>query len=691
MIRKNRLVGLIVGVLSAITVFSGCFQTTQPDGFKLSYFDGMDIEKYDTDLLWRNTSEVANDGSGDGDVFYVSEEEDSVYGGYFYMYSTKNGGVPSAADGSTPVDGKPAAYYPYVLTSRSKDLVDWEMCGAVDNCYSLKLSIDTWVLSHMYAPEVIRNPQDGKYYMYYSAASKQNTDGLREQGAKYSASSTISDRFYIGVAVSESPCGPFLPCTSENMYGSETAKNLNGYVLSEINPTIMVDEECDALLYSDEFRNSDDFDSLDEDFSVIDVSPFIDDDGTLYLYFVHHMSSRNPGGHCVWGVKMQDMVTPDYTTISCLFRGSYTSRYTDTTMLGNKDASLGKKFVRTEYLGATENDPQYPRHLETSWASYTTYADGTESLDAQSEATLVEAPNLLVTKDKDGKKVYVLSYAPLGVDRVEGDYDCKAAYSYNPLSGYIKPNPEDGAYILAVDRTANNFMSNLGHVSFVTAGNEVWIAHWQRQTPFGGLDQGRLYALSACSLQYMENTGIYMPVANGPTTSLQVKPSVATGYENIAKDATITVQNGNSNTVKYLNDGMWVTYNTNADKEFESDKNGMVEIKISFDTPRIVRGLMIYNSYTSSNAFKNISLVQFDLAETPSWRKGGTETACFIENLPYNAEAYLTSTDNYQPGSAAIATFNEMKVNSITIRIEKSDLFDSKAKLRISEIAVIGK
>lgn len=690
---KKRISALFTLLMSALIVFSACSSSKyEAEGFKLSYFNGMDIENYDTSLLWRNTSEIANDGAGDGDVFYVSKEEDPEYGGWFYMYSTKTGGVPSTDDGLTPtLEHGTASYYPYVLTSRSKDMIDWEMCGAVDNCYSLKLSTNTWVLSNMYAPECIRNPEDGKYYLYYTAASKVNNGELRAVGAKYSSSTNMNNRFYIGVAVSDSPCGPFLPCTSEIMYGYENVANPNGYVLTEINPTIMVDEECDELFYTDEFKNDQDFDNRDEIFSIIDVSPFFDRDGTLYLYFCRHMSEKNPGGHSVWGVKMKDMVTPDYNTLSCLFRGSYTSSYTDTEMLGNQNATLGKKFVRTEYSGSTDVDPAYPRHLGRSWKSYTTYADGTESTDGQNEYTLVEAPNMITTKDKDGKTVYVMSYAPCGVDRVEGDYDCKAAYSYSPLDGFIKPNAEDGAYILAVDTSVNDYMSNLGHVSFVTAGNEVWIAHWQRQTPFGGRDQGRLYALSSCSFQLMENTGIYMPVANGPTTSLQVLPEVATGYSNVAKDAKITVKNGKIGTEKYLNDGMWVTHNINAEKEFEADNiKNTVEITLSFDDPKTVRGILIYNSYTTDYAFKNISLVQFDLAETPAWRNG-TEKACFIENLPYNVEAYVTGKGKLQPGSAAVATMNEMKVRSITISVSKADLYSAKDTLRISEIVVIGK
>lgn len=693
-VKKTFLVALSV-VMTVVTCAScGGEQpdnSDKPSGeeFLLQHFNGMDVDEYDTSLLWRNTSEVVNDGGGDGDVMWVSEEDDPVYGGWFYMYSTYAGNVPSTEDGKTPTkENGAAAYYGHVLTSRSKDMVDWEMCGTIDGCYSLKMPTDSWALQNYYAPECIFDPVSKRYFLYFSAASKVNNGDLRELGARYSDSPSMNNRFYIGVAVSDSPCGPFELVSSENMYGDATKRNPNGYVLNHINPTIMVDEECDELFYTEEFRESADFASKDEIFSVIDAHPFFDVNGDLYLYFCRHMSEKSPGGHNVWGVKMKDMVTPDWTTLTCLFRGTYSSHFTGTVMLGNPDATLGKKFVRTEYAGSQQVDPAYPRHLGKSWKSYTTYADGTESTDGQNEYNLVEAPNMIMTKDKDGKTVYVMSYAPIGVDIVSGTYDMKAAYAYSPLGPFIKPNPEEGATILGVDGSVNDFMSNLGHASFVTVGDEIWIAHWQRQTPFGGLDQGRLYALSGCSFQYIESTGIYMPVGNGPSTALQPLTSVATGYKNVALGATITATNVKGDSVKYLNDGMAVTRGVWSDNEFKADKG--TKIKITFDKPTAVRGVLVYNSYSTDNAFKSISLIQFDLAEKPIWHTGN-EKGCYISDLPYNVDAYQTSKGNLQPGSAAVATFNEIKVNSITVTIKESDLYKGNGELRLSEIVVLGK
>ena len=61
--------------------FAGCGKV-KVEGFELSHYDGSDFSNgYDSDLLYKNTSEFLG---GDSGVIWVSEEEDPEYGGYFY-------------------------------------------------------------------------------------------------------------------------------------------------------------------------------------------------------------------------------------------------------------------------------------------------------------------------------------------------------------------------------------------------------------------------------------------------------------------------------------------------------------------------------------------------------------------------------------------------------------------------------
>ena len=76
---------ILAFALTGISIFS--FASCGGDGligFELGHFDGANTTAgYDTDLLYKNTSEFLG---GDSGVIYVSEEEDPEYGGYFYQY-----------------------------------------------------------------------------------------------------------------------------------------------------------------------------------------------------------------------------------------------------------------------------------------------------------------------------------------------------------------------------------------------------------------------------------------------------------------------------------------------------------------------------------------------------------------------------------------------------------------------------
>jgi hypothetical protein len=226
-------------------------------------------------------------------------------------------------------------------------------------------------------------------------------------------------------------------------------------------------------------------------------------------------------------------------------------------------------------------------------------------------------------------------------------------------------------------------MSNLGHVQFLNVDGEWWIGHWEWTVPFGyapSTDIGRIYAVSQMTWIEDERVDFYVPVANGPSLELQALPSVFTGYRNVAPEAKVTATNAKEDTVKYVNDGHVVTMIEWGERELSV--SGKTQITFTFDTPKAVRGLLIYNSYWENFAFADISSIQFELAKTPDWRKGGTETECFIKDLGFNQTSYY-------PGTAAIATFDEILVNKITITIDSSRM--SGEEIRVSDIQILGK
>jgi hypothetical protein len=178
-----------------------------------------------------------------------------------------------------------------------------------------------------------------------------------------------------------------------------------------------------------------------------------------------------------------------------------------------------------------------------------------------------------------------------------------------------------------------------------------------------------------------------VPVANGPTTTLQRLPSVYTGYTNVATKATVTATRQVGDTAKYLNDNLFVTRFGHSDRQFES--KGSTKITLTFSEPVNVRGILIHNSYEYENAFKNISAVKFTLAEQPSWYDG-IKTECVITNLGFTSTAYDSVEKTIQAGAAAVATFNEIKVTKIEIIVNATDMMVEGSRLHIGEIEVLG-
>ncbi|MDD6994975.1 MAG: hypothetical protein SPH68_01175 [Candidatus Borkfalkiaceae bacterium] len=668
--RKIRkcITGIVSWAACGILFFSVGACSRQADAekvFKLPHFDASDeSESYDTDLLYKNNSKFYG---GDSGVIWVSEEQDAEYGGYFYQYMSDCGGV--ANPGSSAIDENGNRYWGHFVLTRSKDLNDWEICGAVGNGWCLKITDpNAWCnvigndTSMFFAPEVIYKPCDctgdtctvhghDKYYMYYSAKAKRNDGSI--EGALYSSATSWVSRQYIGVAVSDTPVGPFEMVTSENYYGDAEALDLNGYSVDTVNPQIMFER----LGFGSE--------KGDTGFANYDAHPWFDEDGTLYLYFV-----KANNYSAIWGMKMKDMVTPDFSTVSNLVE--------------NFDA------VRVLYKGSSYNDPEYPRHYDSSWDILDTWEDGTKNVSSNSEAyfkggKVHEAPQMLTSRDSQGRKVYLLTFCPTGVQAP--DYDVCWAYSYDPLGPYTKPKNREFSTVIGLD-VNNDFMTNLGHVQFLHVDGEDWILHWEWTAPFGSVDIGRLCAVTPMTWIQDSRADFPVPVANGPTTVLQRLPSVASGYTNVAPRASVSATNAEQSTVKYLNDGLFVTRIGHSDRQFIAEKQ--TKITLTFNEAVYVRGLLVHNSYEYANAFRNISYVAFTLAEKPVWREGA-QTECVITNLGFTKSAYNGDAQSIQAGAAAVATFNEIKVTKIEIFIAETDMMEEGKKLHIGEIEVLGR
>ncbi|HLW08805.1 MAG TPA: glycoside hydrolase family 43 protein [Fermentimonas sp.] len=158
--RFTRKVVVIVTILMSGLILSGCTNSGSKSGSS---------EEVDQ-VTYTNPLPVAF-----GDPFILSASD-----GNYYMYGT--GGVKKGF----------AAY-------SSENLVDWNFEGEV---YSGDQP-NSWTVKNYWAPEVYEI--DSKYYMFFSADWKENPTNELEN-------------FRIGVAVSDSPTGPFIEVSEKPLF-----------------------------------------------------------------------------------------------------------------------------------------------------------------------------------------------------------------------------------------------------------------------------------------------------------------------------------------------------------------------------------------------------------------------------------------------------------------------------------------
>jgi len=619
-----------------LLVFAGaaCFGCggAKVSGFELGAFKNDQADgSFDSKYFYRNDLDVFG---GDADIEWVPEDRDSVYGGWFYMYTSGNDGVP--------VQLEPDNTRSAVTVLRSRDLNDWELCGAVADGFSCVIEQNEWIIQHVWAPEVIYNPTDGKYYMYYNAFGPW---GSEAEPWFNNETDQMFDRFYGAVLMSDTPVGPFRLATSERYYGDATQANPNGDVITGRTPQINVTAHF----------------NLDEVFSVIDFSPFYDENGDLYLYFVRHISTGHDH-NCLWGVKMKDMITPDYDTLTMLAQCSYETvekKSTDTPVWSESGYECKGYFGTAE---GVERDPSKGKEWDNEW-------------------TINEGPQMYKTNGR-----YFLTYSPRGFS--DPNYDVKQAIGDSPL-GPFRKLPQYPATVMGKNDT-NDYATGTGHHTFVEVEGELFCAFYVHADPFSGstsATDGRIYAFDRVKTIEDPTYGTLL-YGNGPTKSVQPKPYVASGYKNVAGKATVTATNADKDTLKYINDDIFVTHEYFADREFVA--KGKTTITLKFAEPQSVGAVMVYNSFNYEYAFSKVDSITFRLAEKPAWYNLDKYTDnCFIEDIPFNAEYFDAENEFIRQGGAAIASFDDIKVTEIAVTI--SEKIAGEGEIRVSDIVVLGK
>lgn len=516
---------------------------------------------YNTDLYYLNSLEFE---VADPSVIYIEEGDQA---GYFYAYGTSD-------------DIRVYGFQSW----RSKDLTHWESMGI-----ALKPDFNnTWAITNYWAPEVLFDPSDGLYYMFYSAQTKD------------------SGVFQLSVAYSENPQGPFVsPNNIRNADGKMLSPNQPVYDFkstnSKINPSIVR-------------RNA------------IDISPFIDPvTKEKYIYFSYYDSFNQSE---IFGCKMKDWYTPDYSTL-----------------------------------------------VQLTAVGYLTVEDGiNKNINARvPEGTINEGPFMYYHNGTYYMTLSVYGYT-------DEKYQVRQALSDSPLGTFVKPLPEKGGTVLATDPMWGHITS-AGHHSFVQVGDELLIAY---HTFLNRTDISEGRALAFDKVVFTEIEGLKLLHSNGPTYSLQPLPEKVSGYKNIAPDATITANNtASTSDVKYLNDGLIPFLSIDNTPEYRANI-GTSTITLTWDDFVTARAIMIYNSVFYEDSF--LSVARIDITYKAD-KNGGVKIARLGDlefDWDWNVEANF---DAMKPGGAVIAEFNELPVKQIQITIDSV----AESYLGIPEIVVLGK
>ena len=513
----------------------------------------------------------------DPTVIFVEEGEEK---GYFYAYGTSD---------LIQCHG--------FQCWRSKDLTNWEYVGvAFEPDFS-----ESWSINNHWAPEVLYD--DGVYYLFYSAQNWK-----------------AGHRHCMSVAVSTTPYGPF-----ESLDG---CKNLDGKELSKGEP---------VYDFSSNLPNREGIVN-----HTIDIHPFIDPvTGDKYLYFSAYQNWGKRAYQEIYGVKMKDWFTPDYSTLTQI-TSIFNSKVDD---------------FRTEMAGGQiqfgDIDEGQNEYATVNEGPFVYYYNGT----------------------------YYMTYSVYPY--TSPNYQVRQALSTSPLGEYTKVAVEDGGTIIYTESDWEN-LASAGHHCFIRCGEQLMIAYHtfiDRAT----IQSGR--ALAVDEIKFVENEkGQVLMHANGPTYSYQPLPEAITGYKNVAPLATVTASHTAADSdVKYLTDGVYKVHKTDLVSEYKTqtvESSTKTTISFKFDDWTNVRSVLLYNSLDYNLSVPVVSKIRlnYKTANGSDWVEA--------KNVKFNYGWNSDSRSTMYPGGAIMLEFAEMPVKEVEITLNLSAAVPSVA---IGEIMIMGR
>lgn len=558
---------ILISLCVFMLALASCSDTIDVGSVKLAYFQqGTEGDQYNSSLFYRNDLKVRG---ADPTCIYIEKGE---YAGYFFLYATSD---------LLGCKG--------IMAWKSKDLNNWDVVGVV-----FVPEKESFGRTSIWAPQIIYDEELDLYLLYYSALNSNSEYSL---GYKY-----------IGLCTSSSPAGPFTQYVGTNS---------DGLTLSVSDPFFALERAGDDYEYGYKTYQN-----------IIDVCPFVDPvTGKKYLYYVRNRASQGATANEIFGLKMKDWFTPDYSTIKQL------TTCNKTTVGGSVDTDMN-----------AWNIDEGPFMLYAHGKYYLTFSIG-------------------ATTDKE--------YA---VCQAIGD---------SPLGDFEKVQVADGGRILGAD-IDSIWASCAGHHSFLQLGDELWIIyHQDLDRAVGNTSRG----IAIDKVEWTVNSkGQYIMKAVGPTYSVQPLPQMVTGYYNVAKEANVTATNAaEGSSPSLLNDGIVKCNFVSGVSEFVT--KGNTQITLSFDDYVTARAICIYNSYDYNMAFVKVEKLEIKFKAK---KDGKTVTGtAYTDPLLFDFERDA-DVDNsvINAASCILIEFDELLIKEITIFINCPANQDGVA---LNEITVYGR
>ena len=657
-----------------------------PSGqYALPYYDQSADDVYNDDLYYKNEMKAA---CADPTVIYIDDESDPDYG-WFFMYPT--------SDSDFGCHG--------YSTYRSKDMETWEYVGPV-----FEPAAASWSHDNMWAPEVIRDADDGKYYLFYSAKDGSRTDGkyfdnLAEKNEYHAIEKTVNGYDYAAAtaamdeeAVKFSTDNAFEGYTDAQKnsvekqitnYASRKTAAENGNASDSEKQTMILGYAREALIAIRAVKIH--LTRANNPYSIgiaISDSPrgpfkqYVNEEGTeAYNGNARTLSVGTP------------FISHEDVYVGAAGKAGYHAVFIPIDVHPYVDPATGKKYIyfANTYMGNNiygveagekwTDDPKWETLTYLARTGYQT-VNGNKRTDYTDE-NINEGPYMYYDAET---ATYYLTFSINGYPNKV--YGVAQAIGKSPLGPFTKINRADGGLILS-SQPEWDHASGTGHHSFVRYDGKLYIAyhaHYNRQ--YGGSGQR-----GSCVDEvrfYTRPDGQKLLHANGPTYALMPKIGPDAEYKNIADSAKVTATGGDDETdVKYLNDGL-IAFNTFNDFIGRFTTKKSATITLDFGDYRAIRSVMIFNSNELDTMFETVSRIEFDFVKTDANGKEVTGTA-YIAGLKFDKDKFTTYWDPDEnenvarPGGSVAVEFDEIRVKTIRITIP------SDKPVCISEIYVLGK